>query len=136
MSTRYSKPVICPDGRTRTATSSPRECKRWALSLTRIPWNDARLRCRVQVNGLSVWGKARWSRDWQGHSVLRFEADNGGSPAWLNKQGRELAARILLGVADREAQRGRHGSVLAVLPRIKRLLGRRGPLNSYLGCRA
>lgn len=121
--------VTCPDGRQRTAKVSDREWRKLGRSLR---WDSkARVAGRVQANGLSVYGTATLDMSSPDGAVWRFAANHGGSPAFLSREGRQLAARILIGVAQRingvHPQRVTSpAAVLAVLPRIRRLLGVRG----------
>lgn len=115
--------VTCPDGRTRRARVSDRE---WRKAGRALRWDrPARVACRVQANGLSVYGNATLN---MAGPVSRwfFEPNHGGSPAFYNREGRELAARILLRCAQRLSARGEGAAVFAVLPRVRRLLGLRG----------
>lgn len=119
--------VTCPDGRQRIAKVSDREWRKLGRSLR---WDStARVAGRVQANGLSVYGTATLDMASPDGAVWRFTANHGGSPAFLNRAGREIAARILIGAAQHLNVRGTVrdcGAVLAACARARRLLGKRG----------
>lgn len=125
---RFSLSLMCPDGRMRRASYSPRALAYSAAN----PMTAGGLRCRVQANGLSVYGRALYGAFMPGHNGAAF----------YGPEGRQLVAEMLAAAGGRALARAERaerdglrygrtarewrGAAVAAVRRAARFAGLRG----------